>query len=186
MEKERVSTSPPGSMTARQLEKLELEIHSLRNSISWLARLLPLITIIAAFLSFGFGIYQMRKGFDNSIAISEKEFRRKFYEEQFAGYLELSEITASLSTLEESKLQEESRHLLNLRYGKLIILAEDQRLLAQIDRFIEVLNRYNSKLATRDELESAARVLAATCRNSVVRFWQIPIPGDIKQFSSLF
>jgi hypothetical protein len=166
--------SSSGLPVDRQLAKLELEISCLRNNISWLARLVPLLTLVAVLLSFLFTIYQMRLGFDNNVKISEKEFRRKFYEEQLARYLEISEVAAKLSVLEDqSKLPEESRRLRELRNGKLIIVAEDQRLLGEIDHFINVLD---NKPADRQALVKAAHALAVSCRNSVVRFWQVPIP----------
>jgi hypothetical protein len=175
MEEEKAATPSTELMTARQLDKLELEIRCLRNNISWLARLVPLLTVIAVVLSFGFGIYEIRTGFDNNVQISEKEFRRKFYEEQFARYLDLAETAARLSTLEDqSKLQEETRRLLELRNGKLIILAENQQILDAIDKVIEALGRDNSKPEYKKDVLSAARALAVVCRESVVRFWQIP------------
>jgi hypothetical protein len=177
MEEERATARPTDSLNARQLDKLELEIHCLRNNISWLSRLVPLLTIVAVVLSFGFGIYQMRLGFDNNVKISEKEFRRKFYDEQFLRYLELSETAAQLSTLDDqSKLQAAFHRLLELRNGTLIVVAENRELLDKIDKFSKVLDQYNNKQVTREDLVSAARALAAACRNSVVRFWQIPVP----------
>lgn len=162
-----------GLMTTQQMEKLELEIRSLRNSISWLARLVPLITIILAIGSFLFGIYQMKQGFDNNVTLSEKEFRRKFYEDQLATYLEISQTAAEISALDDqNKIREDFQKLLEFRYGKLFIVCEDQQVLDSLDQFL----KYRDTSATKDDLSKAAIRLANACRNSLRGFWQIPIP----------
>lgn len=120
------------------------------------------------------------RSFAKNVEISEKEFRRKFYEEQLKTYLDLSQTAAQISVLADDKeIQKKYEYFLQIYNGNLIILntdePKDKRITLAADNFISAFGRYKSNPADRTELQNSAKNLSAVLRNSLVYFWKIPL-----------
>ena len=183
---------------ACEIEKLKAETESLRSSNRWenrITRYAPLVTIIIAVASFWFGIYQftrqqraenekftrqqeaenekLRGQFNDSIKLSEKEFRRHFYEKQLEVYLDVSKTVAQMATAGDSKeVDRLHTHFLELYNGSLIIV-QDSDVRDAAETFEESFNEYRNKQSDRDKLQDSARDLARACRNSLLTIWDI-------------
>jgi hypothetical protein len=185
----------------KQLEKLIIEIEKLRAETANLKskiRYVPVISGIIAILVFGFGVYQFywqeqekirqqnnaadlsERSFMQSVALSEKEHRRKFYEKQLETYFDLSQTASQIVALNDDKeIQKSYEHFLQLYNGNLIIVntdePENKRIWIAANNFTDAFNRYKKNPADKTELQDSARILSAILRNSIVNFWDIPM-----------
>jgi hypothetical protein len=175
-------------MTAMQIKKLELEIETLRSSNRWgnrIAFATSIITALIAISSFWVGIYQfqetqkreiekLRTEFSNSIALSEKEFRRRFYEKQLDLYFDISRTAAQISIAKDSTETEKlHQHFLEIYNGNINIV-QDQQVMNAAKQFEQSFNEYKSNQPSSDELQASARALSEACRNSIRDIWNIP------------
>jgi len=196
-----METETNSDKTNRELEKLSIEIEKLRAetaNLKSIIRFVPVITGIVAVLVFCFGIYQFysqqreninqqkieaensQGNFERNVQLSEKEFRRKFYEKQLDLYLDLSQTAAQISTVEDkNKIQEKYQRFLELYNGNLIIVntdnLPDNRVQNAADNFNNTIVKFKSNQASKTDLEESAKRLSAVLRNSLIGFWQIPI-----------
>ena len=176
------------NLTAVQIERLKLEIENLRSSNKWgnrSALATSLITALIAIASFSVGIYQFRETqnreieklraeFNNSIALSEKEFRRRFYEKQLDLYFDISKTAAQISITEDlDAIQKLHQHFMEIYNGNLNIV-QDQQVMNAARQFEQSFNEYSRNQATRNKLQDSARALSEACRNSIRDIWNIP------------
>jgi hypothetical protein len=175
-------------MTAVQIERLKLEIENLRSSNEWGNRsafATSLITALIAIASFWVGIHQFRETqnreieklqaeFRNSVALSEKEFRRRFYEKQMDLYFDISKTAAQISITEDpDEIQKLHRHFLEIYNGNLN-LVQDRQVMNAARQFEQSFNEHGRNQADRNRLRESARALSEACRNSIRDIWNIP------------
>ena len=175
-------------IAAVQIEKLKLEIENLRSGNKWgnrTALATSIITALIAIASFWAGIYQFRETqnqeierlraeFKNSVALSEKEFRRRFYEKQLDLYFDISKTAAQISITEDrNEIQKLHRHFLEIYNGNLNIV-QDQQVMNAARQFEQSFNEYSRNPAARNTLQASARALSEACRNSIKDIWNIP------------
>ena len=157
-----------------EIEKLKVEIDGLKSRWNRAAKLVPVITLLIALGSFWFGFYQVFSEYQRARDLSEKEFRRKFYEKQLEVYFKLSETAAKLSTEEDAnQIQSLRQSFLELYYGNLNIV-QDWQVESAAARFENSLNEFVNKRGSREKLQADARALANACRNSFRDVWNIP------------
>jgi|SRR5689334_13805516 len=171
-----------------EIEKLKVEIQSLISSNRWenrVTRYIPVITVLIAVFSFWLGIYQftqqqktemekLRGEFSYNTALSEKEFRRKFYERQLETYFELSKIAGRISISDDpTAIKTEYQNFMELYNGQLNIV-QDWQVKRASNQFEETLREFVSTQANKEKLQIQARALADACRGSVRDVWGIP------------
>ncbi len=181
------ATATEQEKLACEIEKLKAETESLRSSNRWenrVTRYAPIVTVLIAVASFWFGIYQftrqqtaenekLRGQFADSIKLSEKEFRRHFYEKQLDVYFDVSKTVAQMATVGDSIEGDRLHtHFLELYNGSLIIV-QDSDVRDAAETFEESFNEYRNKRSGRDKVQDSARDLARACRNSLLRIWDI-------------
>jgi hypothetical protein len=157
-----------------EVEKLKVEIENLRSKWNRATKYVPLITLLIAVGSFWFGFYQVFSEYQRARELSEKEFRRKFYEKQMEVYFKLSETAAKLSTIEDpNQIQPLHQNFMELYYGDLNVV-QDKQVEDAAEQFKKSLNEFMSKQGSREKLQEDARNLAKACRNSFRDVWNIP------------
>jgi hypothetical protein len=178
----------------KQLEKLIIEIEKLRAETANLRskmRYVPVLSSIIAILVFCFGVISFyvqqnkaadlsERNFTQSVALSEKEHRRKFYEKQLDTYFDLSQTAAQiLASNDDKEIQKSYEHFLEIYNGNLIIVntdaPENKRIWKAANKFIETFERYKSNKSEKTELQNSARTLSAILRNSIIHFWNVPM-----------
>lgn len=189
-----------------EVQKLQAEIENLKSTEKLrnkIIQLVPVITAIVAIITsilavLGFWINvrnfnveqdrktseqaaaleKLQKEFDDKIKLSEKEFRRNFYEEQMKVYLDLSETVSKIYlTDDKNKIAELHRHFLELYHGKLIII-EQTNVKNAADNFEEFFNKYEKHLINKEELKTPAEKLSEACRDTFKDIWGVPKLGN--------
>jgi hypothetical protein len=181
------TTATEQEKLACEIEKLRAETESLRSSNRWenrVTRYAPIVTVLIAVASFWFGIYQftrqqraenekLRGQFEDSIKLSEKEFRRRFYEKQLDVYFDVSKTVAQIATVGDShEVDRLHTHFLELYNGSLIMV-QDSDVRDAAETFEESFNEYRNKRSGRDKVQDSARDLVRACRNSLLTIWDI-------------
>jgi len=171
-----------------EIEKLKVEIQSLIGANRWenrVTRYIPVITVLIAVFSFWLGIYQftkqqqiemgkLRDEFSFNTTLSEKEFRRKFYERQLETYFELSKIAGRISTTEDSaEIKRQYHDFMELYNGQLNIV-QDWQVKRAASLFEKTLKEFVMTQVNRERLQTEARALAEACRGSLRDVWGIP------------
>src|SRR5260370_3140076 len=125
----------------REVEKLMAESESLKGSNKWGKRFgqyLPFLAVLAASLpglvaigAFMFGVYQFGEQQQFTIKLSEKEFRRRFYEKQLDAYFDVSKTVGQMSATEDRReVDKLHAHFLELYNGSLILVQEAEEKVA--------------------------------------------------------
>ena len=189
-----------------EVEKLRAETANLRNV--WL-RFVPVFTGIVAISVFGFSVIQYtcqqrtlhdqevnqrnaqleqqksqqkesQENFNRNVQLSEKEFRRKFYEKQLEVYMDLSKTAAQISTSNDKiKLHEAYRHFLEVYNGNFMVVVENAEVKKAVDNYIKVADQYEKNPIDNTELQELAKKLSLTLRRSFVQFWGVPFKEEI-------
>lgn len=177
-------------LSAAQLEKMNLEIESLKKNRGGLARYLPLLTTLVAVAGFLFGIYQYKAQHDERLraesVAKEREFKKALWERQLNYYLEAAQAASTLASFNESDgkdIQPERTkarvRFWQLYYGELAVI-EDRNVSEAMVQYGRCLRDYDLRECDQNILKKRARSLAQECRNAVARSWDEPL-GQIER-----
>jgi hypothetical protein len=176
-----------------QLEKLRLEIDSLKSKNRWensFGRFLPIITATIAVAGFWFGIIQyQRQETARATALTAqiksenearvKEFKKSFWEKQLGFYLEAARTSATLANFqaEEKAETQAERGKARIRFWQLywgeLAVVEDDLVAAAMITFANCLRGNESGTCSDATLKSYSLDLAVAFRKSVEKAWDL-------------
>lgn len=158
-------------LQSAQLEKLRLEIAELkqrRHGAGKLTDWIPIMTALIAVAGFLGGIVQNN-------ATREKEFKKVFWEKQLQNYMDASGLAAKMVTTSKDDEKDAAYRQFQEIYQGQMVLVEDVEVKDAMKHFIEVFIDYRHDPGLQDDAQTAARILARTCRESLSKSWDVKL-----------
>lgn len=189
-------------LAVEELRKTRLEADTLqeklrvsRGWVSWLGvvtSFTPLATAVLAIAGFLFGVEQYlaqrrtQSQSEERIAkqafeTKEKEFKKVFWEQQMALYVQVTHEAAAVASSKDSATAENlHRVLMPYLHGDLVVVADTDVIKAAI-AYEDAYRSYIQDETRQGDLLSAARTLARTCRNSLIKTFNTNL-GELKDY----
>lgn len=139
--------------------------HLGRSIAAWIGVLLTVVTVAS-------GVLQYRH-------TKEQEFRKEFWEKQFALYSEATQLAASIAVAKDLRDVEEERQRFWKLYWGPLSMVENKAVFDAMVAYGEDLNNQEVRGHTSSELKQLSYKLARACRESLKDTWEPVMLDDI-------
>lgn len=140
----------------------------------WLAKNVPLLMFLIALIGVPIGLWEY---FEKA----ENDYRKPLWEKQLNYYLEATEATAKIATLQNDpsdtgkiELARARMKFWELYYGELVVV-EDGDVSQAMVNFGKCLRDYQDMKCDQKHLQELSLALAKACRSSVSTSWKQPL-----------